>query len=81
MLNVKKFDAKAHKGILKLWMYVQVERGPDFDKAHYKRLCLQTIYGVPLEDDKESYVLEFKDLNPAFEHMTIRFDYTLKQIG
>ena len=71
----------SHMGTLRLWTRVQIERGADWDPAMFKRLTLQTIHGVLLEDDKEKYIAEFKDLNPSFADLAIHFEFTIKQFG
>jgi hypothetical protein len=71
----------SHMGTLKLWARIQVERSPEWDSHAYRRLTLQTIHGVLLEDDKEKYIAEFKDLNPSFKDLAINFEFTIKQFG
>ena len=79
MVEVKK--AISHRGTLRLWARIQVERSPEWDSHAYRRLTLQTIHGVPLEDDKEKYIAEFKDLNPSFADLAINFEFTIRQYG
>jgi len=72
---------KIHHGTLRLWAHVQVNRSEDYNRNDYKRLTLQTIHGVRLEENKENYVSEFKELNPGFSDVAINFEFTLKQYG
>ena len=72
---------KIHYGTLRLWAHVQVNRSEDYNRNDYKKLTLQTIHGVRLEDDKGNYVAEFKDLNPDFSEVQIQFEFTLRQYG
>ena len=69
------------RGTLRLWTRVQIERGADWDPAMFKRLTLLTVHGVPMEDDKKSYIIEFKDLNPCFADLAINFEFTIRQYG
>jgi hypothetical protein len=72
---------KIHYGTLRLWAHVQVERGAEWERSHYKKLTLQTIHQVRLEDDKDNYISEFKDLNPGFSDVAINYEFTLRQYG
>jgi len=79
MVEVKK--AISHRGTLKLWTRIQVERGPEWNDHLYKKLTLLTVHGVLLEADKEKYISDFVDLNPGFADRTIHFEFTIKQYG
>jgi hypothetical protein len=69
------------RGTLRLWARIQIERSPEWDSHAYKRLTLLTVHGVPIEDDKKSYIAEFKDLNPCFADLSIHYEFTIKQFG
>jgi hypothetical protein len=87
MLNqsVRVVCEPTHRGTLKLFTDVKIDRGEDSDTRYYrnmfKRLTLATHYGVDLKTDCESYIEEFKDLNPAFADVAISYEFVLRKFG
>ena len=66
------------RGTLKLFTDVKVERG---DRYLFKRLPLATYHCVELSDNHDSYVEEFRELNPAFADVGISYEFVLRKFG
>ena len=73
------------RGILKLFILVQIGRGSGSDMYYnqklFKKVNLATYYSVKNNEDLEEYRKTFIELNPIFKESHIEYEYLIRVNG
>ena len=83
-VGVRVVNEPTHRGTLKLYTDVQVDRSDDdlhYNRKMFRRLTLATYHCVDLKADHDSYVEEFKSLNPNFIDVGICYEFVIRKFG